>query len=50
MEAAEVQGKDVCVECLTKMHDEVELQYRRIVKHEVPSRRGGFRQLGEIDS
>lgn len=37
--------RDFCRECLEKLH----VEWRRVVKGEVPSRRGGFRQLGEYD-
>lgn len=45
-----VMGKDACPACLTLLHKEVDLEYRRVIHSEVPSRRGGFRQLGEYDS
>jgi len=43
---ASVMEKDVCVECLKKLHDEVDLEFNRVVNGLVPDRRGGMRQLG----
>lgn len=46
LEVVVVSGKDICVECLKKLH----LEYMRVVEKQVPTRRGGFRSLGEIDT
>lgn len=45
-----VMGKDLCPVCLSKLRNHVEEEYYRVVLHEVRSRRGGFRALGEVDT
>lgn len=45
-----VMGKDMCPACLSKLRSEVEEEYHRVVLHEVPTRRGGYRALGELDT
>lgn len=49
-QVAAVLEKDLCIGCLTKLHKEAEEQYMRLVKGQVRDRRGGWRQLGMIDS
>lgn len=48
-DSAQICGMDTCKPCLEQLHNEVELEYRRLIKGEVPSRRGGWRKLGEYD-
>lgn len=46
--SASIQDKDYCPECLTKLHREVDEEYHRVIKGEVPARRGGYRKLGDF--
>lgn len=46
---AALKSMDLCAKCLTALRDEVEKAWHRVVKDEVPSRRGGYRKLGEYD-
>lgn len=48
--SASVLGKDYCLECFAALHSEVDKEYHRVVLKEVPTRRGGHRQLGELDT
>ncbi len=38
--------KDICAICFKELY----LEYMRIFEGQIPSRRGGFRKLGEYDS
>lgn len=40
-----VKEKDFCQSCLVTLHRE----YMRVIEHQVPDRRGGWRMLGEYD-
>lgn len=40
---------DLCPECLKALWADVEKEHRRVIHGQVPSRRGGYRQLGEYD-
>ena len=46
---AALKSMDLCVACLTELRGEVEKAWHRVVKNEVPTRRGGYRTLGEYD-
>lgn len=48
--SASILGKDYCPTCLSLLHGEVDKEYHRVVLKEVPTRRGGYRQLGELDT
>lgn len=47
---ATVLGKHVCCMCLEKLRKHVDKEYHRVCLGEVPTRRGGYRKLGEIDT
>lgn len=48
--SAEINGADYCPGCLENLYKQVRDAYFRLMLGEVPSRRGGYRRLGEYDS
>ena len=49
-ESIELLGREVCKKCIGRLHDAIEVAYQRLYNYSVPSRRGGFRKLGDLDN